>query len=75
MCEEALVFSAVRIFSATLMVSAFSFSFSRIPISQTYIEMVIGRLRSDDIYNQVGVARQMRRGVVSWQGGGQMKGL
>lgn len=27
--------------------------FARIPISQTYIEMVIGRLRSDDIYNQI----------------------
>lgn len=27
--------------------------FSRIPISETYVEMVIGRLRSDDIYNQV----------------------
>lgn len=27
--------------------------FSRIPISQTFIDMVIGRLRSDDIYNQV----------------------
>lgn len=27
--------------------------FSRIPVSQTYIEMVIGRLRSDDIYNQI----------------------
>ncbi len=26
---------------------------SRIPISKNYIEMVIGRLRSDDIYNQV----------------------
>ena len=26
---------------------------SRIPISQTFIDMVIGRLRSDDIYNQV----------------------
>ena len=25
----------------------------RIPISQEFIEMVIGRLRSDDIYNQV----------------------
>ncbi|XP_069587983.1 WASH complex subunit 5 [Ranitomeya imitator] len=27
--------------------------FSRVPISDTYISMVIGRLRSDDIYNQV----------------------
>ena len=27
--------------------------FSRIPISRTYVSMVIGRLRSDDIYNQV----------------------
>ena len=27
--------------------------FSRIPISQTFIDMVIGRLRSDDVYNQV----------------------
>uniref|UniRef100_A0A8C5TR57 WASH complex subunit 5 n=1 Tax=Malurus cyaneus samueli TaxID=2593467 RepID=A0A8C5TR57_9PASS len=27
--------------------------FSRVPISETYISMVIGRLRSDDIYNQV----------------------
>ena len=28
-------------------------SCSRIPISQAYVDMVIGRLRSDDIYNQV----------------------
>ncbi|XP_065176777.1 WASH complex subunit 5-like [Sycon ciliatum] len=27
--------------------------FSRIPINQEFIEMVIGRLRSDDIYNQI----------------------
>ncbi|NXX65429.1 WASC5 protein, partial [Spizella passerina] len=27
--------------------------FSRVPISETFISMVIGRLRSDDIYNQV----------------------
>nr|XP_020670201.1 WASH complex subunit 5 [Pogona vitticeps] len=27
--------------------------FSRVPINETYISMVIGRLRSDDIYNQV----------------------
>lgn len=27
--------------------------FSRVPISDTFITMVIGRLRSDDIYNQV----------------------
>ncbi|XP_066434881.1 WASH complex subunit 5 [Eleutherodactylus coqui] len=27
--------------------------FSRVPISETFINMVIGRLRSDDIYNQV----------------------
>uniref|UniRef100_A0A8C5PIQ2 WASH complex subunit 5 n=1 Tax=Leptobrachium leishanense TaxID=445787 RepID=A0A8C5PIQ2_9ANUR len=27
--------------------------FSRVPISDTFISMVIGRLRSDDIYNQV----------------------
>lgn len=27
--------------------------FRRIPIDQTFIEMVIGRLRSDDIYNQI----------------------
>lgn len=27
--------------------------FRRIPIDQTFIEMVIGRLRSDDIYNQM----------------------
>ena len=27
--------------------------FQRVPISQTFIDMVIGRLRSDDIYNQV----------------------
>ncbi|KAJ3597772.1 hypothetical protein NHX12_001289 [Muraenolepis orangiensis] len=27
--------------------------FQRVPISQTFISMVIGRLRSDDIYNQV----------------------
>ncbi|XP_071483871.1 WASH complex subunit 5-like [Diadema antillarum] len=27
--------------------------FKRIPISKTFIEMVIGRLRSDDIYNQI----------------------
>ena len=29
------------------------FFFSRVAISSTYVEMVIGRLRSDDIYNQV----------------------
>ncbi len=27
--------------------------FSRVPISDEFISMVIGRLRSDDIYNQV----------------------
>ncbi|KAG7268685.1 hypothetical protein CRUP_032626 [Coryphaenoides rupestris] len=27
--------------------------FQRVPISQTFISMVVGRLRSDDIYNQV----------------------
>ena len=27
--------------------------FSRIPISEEFISMVIGRLRSDDVYNQV----------------------
>ncbi|CAI5779011.1 WASH complex subunit 5 [Podarcis lilfordi] len=27
--------------------------FSRVPINETFISMVIGRLRSDDIYNQV----------------------
>lgn len=27
--------------------------FKRIPISKTFVAMVIGRLRSDDIYNQV----------------------
>ena len=27
--------------------------FSRIPISELFVEMVIGRLRSDDIYNQI----------------------
>ncbi|XP_069477717.1 WASH complex subunit 5 isoform X2 [Ambystoma mexicanum] len=27
--------------------------FARVPISETFISMVIGRLRSDDIYNQV----------------------
>lgn len=27
--------------------------FHRVPISNTFISMVIGRLRSDDIYNQV----------------------
>uniref|UniRef100_T1IW38 WASH complex subunit strumpellin n=1 Tax=Strigamia maritima TaxID=126957 RepID=T1IW38_STRMM len=27
--------------------------FKRVPISHTYISMVIGRLRSDDIYNQI----------------------
>ena len=27
--------------------------FKRVPISKTFIAMVIGRLRSDDIYNQV----------------------
>ncbi|XP_053683160.1 WASH complex subunit 5 [Sabethes cyaneus] len=29
--------------------------FSRIPINSTYVEMVIGRLRSDDVYNQIAV--------------------
>ena len=27
--------------------------FQRVPISHTFVSMVIGRLRSDDIYNQV----------------------
>ncbi|XP_062506598.1 WASH complex subunit 5-like [Corticium candelabrum] len=27
--------------------------FARVPISETFIDMVIGRLRSDDIYNQI----------------------
>lgn len=27
--------------------------FQRVPISPTFISMVVGRLRSDDIYNQV----------------------
>uniref|UniRef100_A0A8C5FNL7 WASH complex subunit 5 n=1 Tax=Gadus morhua TaxID=8049 RepID=A0A8C5FNL7_GADMO len=27
--------------------------FQRVPVSQTFVSMVIGRLRSDDIYNQV----------------------
>ena len=30
--------------------------FSRVPISDEFISMVIGRLRSDDIYNLVSVA-------------------
>ncbi|XP_052892416.1 WASH complex subunit 5 [Anopheles moucheti] len=29
--------------------------FARVPISALYIEMVIGRLRSDDVYNQIAV--------------------
>lgn len=29
--------------------------FQRVPINETFISMVIGRLRSDDIYNQVGL--------------------
>ncbi|XP_058120822.1 WASH complex subunit 5 [Anopheles ziemanni] len=29
--------------------------FARVPINQLYIEMVIGRLRSDDVYNQITV--------------------
>lgn len=29
--------------------------FQRVPINETFISMVIGRLRSDDIYNQVGI--------------------
>lgn len=29
--------------------------FQRVPVNETFISMVIGRLRSDDIYNQVGV--------------------
>ncbi|XP_035916794.1 WASH complex subunit 5 [Anopheles stephensi] len=29
--------------------------FARVPISPLYIEMVIGRLRSDDVYNQIAV--------------------
>ncbi|XP_058458718.1 WASH complex subunit 5 [Malaya genurostris] len=29
--------------------------FNRIPVNATYIEMVIGRLRSDDVYNQISV--------------------
>lgn len=28
--------------------------FQRVPINESFINMVIGRLRSDDIYNQVG---------------------
>ena len=29
------------------------FRYSRVPISRQYINMVIGRLRSDDLYNQI----------------------
>lgn len=29
--------------------------FQRVPINASFISMVIGRLRSDDIYNQVGI--------------------
>lgn len=29
--------------------------FQRVPINEAFISMVIGRLRSDDIYNQVGI--------------------
>lgn len=29
--------------------------FQRVPINESFISMVIGRLRSDDIYNQVGI--------------------
>ncbi|XP_055613775.1 WASH complex subunit 5 [Uranotaenia lowii] len=29
--------------------------FCRIPVNQHYVEMVIGRLRSDDVYNQISV--------------------
>ena len=31
----------------------FLFCYSRVPISRQYINMVIGRLRSDDLYNQI----------------------
>ena len=31
----------------------FCFRYSRVPISRQYINMVIGRLRSDDLYNQI----------------------
>jgi len=30
--------------------------FQRVPVSSTFVSMVIGRLRSDDIYNQVTAA-------------------
>lgn len=33
--------------------------FARVPISDEYINMVIGRLRSDDIYNQVCVCAHL----------------
>ena len=31
----------------------FPFVFSRVPVNRQYVNMVIGRLRSDDIYNQI----------------------
>lgn len=29
--------------------------FQRVPINESFVSMVIGRLRSDDVYNQVGI--------------------
>jgi hypothetical protein len=32
-----------------------------VPVSQTFVSMVIGRLRSDDIYNQVRIGQHTGR--------------
>lgn len=49
--------SIVTLWNCTHSWTPFYFSFflflRRIPISATFIEMLIGRLRSDDLYNQV----------------------
>lgn len=39
--------------------------FRRVPINEAFISMVIGRLRSDDIYNQVGI--QSIKILVIWK--------
>lgn len=35
------------------MIDLFTKYFSRVPINPEFVNMVIGRLRSDDIYNQI----------------------
>ncbi len=37
---------------------------SRVPVSTTFVEMVVGRLRSDDIYNQVKLSSASLKSII-----------